>query len=119
MAVEKHCTLKQGNCKKCILSRHNKTTIIKPPIEDPDTEKDKYWLLKRILYGLCHSPRHLYAKFHSILSQLGLCMNAWDPCLFTGQVVNPLDPTVLATSLPLTLGLYIDDFVYFSKDPCG
>ncbi len=32
-------------------------------------------------------------------------------------MVDPLDPAVPATSLPLTLGLYIDKFVHFSKDP--
>ncbi len=62
-------------------------------------------------------PTTLYTKICSILPQLGLRKNAWDHCLFTGQVVDPLDPADPTTSLPLTLGLYIENFVYFPEDP--
>ncbi len=105
---------------KCILSRillNNKITIVKPPIRDPDDKKDEYWVLKHTLYGLRHSPWHWYTRIYFILTQLILCKNASDPCLLTGQVVDPLYPAVPATSLPLTLDLYIDNIVYFSKDP--
>jgi hypothetical protein len=43
--------------------------------------------------------------------------NASNPCLFTGHVLNPSNPADSALSSPLTLGLYVDDFVYFSEDP--
>ncbi len=33
-----------------------------------------------------------------------------EPCLFTGFVMDPCDPSTPASSTPLTLGLYIDDF---------
>ncbi len=114
-AVEKLCTLKQGGCKKAFcqgILPDNEITIVKPPIGDSDAKKDEYWLLKHTLYGLRCSPRHWYTKISAILTQLGLCENASDPCFLTGQVVNPLDPAVPATSLPLTLGLYVDDLVY-------
>jgi hypothetical protein len=32
-------------------------------------------------------------------------------------IVDPEDPTGMALSAPLSLGLYVDNFVYFSKDP--
>jgi hypothetical protein len=62
MAVEQRRTLQQGNCKNEFCQGMlplDEITIIKPPIGDP--------LLKRTLYGLCHSPRHWYIKIKSIL----------------------------------------------------
>jgi hypothetical protein len=53
----------------------------------------------------------------SILEQIGLCKNASDPCLFTGHILNPSNPANSLSSSSLMLGLYIDDFIYFSKDP--
>ncbi len=55
MAVKKCCTLKQGDCKNAFCQGtlpNDEITIIKPPIRDPDAEKDKYWLLKRTIYSL-------------------------------------------------------------------
>ncbi len=55
IAIKKHCTLKQGDCKNAFcqgILPDNKITIIKPPIGDPDAEKDKYWLLKQMIYSL-------------------------------------------------------------------
>ncbi len=40
-----------------------------------------------------------------------------DPCLYTGFIWDPSNPSAPPSSLPLSLGLYMDDFVYFSKDP--
>ena len=37
--------------------------------------------------------------------------------MFTGRLCNPTNPADDAPSSPLTIGLYVDDFVYFSKDP--
>jgi hypothetical protein len=48
---------------------------------------------------------------------IGLQQNAYNPCLFSGNIVDPLDPSDSPLSSPLTLGLYVDDFVYFSEDP--
>ena len=39
-----------------------------------------------------------------------------DPCLYTGFIRDPLDPSLVITLAPLSLGLYVDDFVSFSKD---
>lgn len=49
--------------------------------------------------------------------KLGLQQNAYDPCLLSGQVIDPSDPLGSPLSSPLTLGLYADNFVYFSEDP--
>ena len=67
-----------------------------------------YWLLKRTLYGLKRSPKHWFDRATSLLRSLNLtpCPNA--PCIFHGETIpgRPL----------LYLGLYVDDFVYFSQD---
>jgi hypothetical protein len=95
----------------------NEITIVKPPIGDPDAGKDEYWLLKKTLYGLRRSPQHWYNKITSVLASIGLKPNASDPCLFTGSINDPNNPAADIPSTPLTVGLYVDDFVYFSKDP--
>ena len=41
----------------------------------------------------------------------------YDPCLFSGNVIDPSVPSDSPSSSPLTLGLYADNFVYFSADP--
>ena len=90
---------------------------MKLPIGNPDAGKDKYWLLKKTLYGLRCSPRHWYNKIWLVLSSIGLKPNASDPCMFTGSISNPDNPTADSPSAPLTVGLYVDDFVYFFVDP--
>ena len=45
---------------------------------------------------------------------MGLKQNIYDPCLFTGSDHDPEDPTDSLMTIPLTLGLYVDDFVFFS-----
>jgi hypothetical protein len=120
MAVEKRRTIKQGNCKNAFCQGtlpEDEITIIKPPIGNPDAEKDEYWLLKWTIYGLRHSRRHWYTKIKSILKQIGLHENASNPCLFTSSIHNPSNPADSPLSSSLTLGLYVDDFIYFSEDP--
>ncbi len=120
MAVQQRLTLKQSDCKNTFcqgILPQDETTIVKPPIGDPDTKKDEYWLLKRTLYGLRRSPKHWYDNIHKILNSLGLKQNPYDPCLFCGNIIDPTDPSDSPSSSPLTLGLYVDDFVYFSADP--
>ena len=90
-------------------------TIVKPPIGDPDVKKDEYWLLKRICRR--RSPKHWYDKIRKILNGMGLLQNAYDPCLFSSHAIDPSDPLDSPTSSHLTLGLYVNDFVYFLEDP--
>jgi hypothetical protein len=120
MAVQKHCTMCQGDCKNAfcqgILSE-DKITIVKPPIGNPDATKNKYWFLKRTLHGLRRSPHHWYTKINSVLNQLGLKSNSLDLCLFMGHIVDSSHPEFPPSTSPITLGLYVDNFRYFSKDP--
>ncbi len=120
LAVEKQRLLHQGNCKNAFcqgILPPDKITIVRLPAGDPETDPNKYWLLQKTLYGLHRSPRHWYNKTNRILKSIGLEPSLGDPCLFTGFFKDPDDPTSAPSSPPLSLGLYIDDFVYFSKNP--
>jgi hypothetical protein len=49
MAVERRCTLKQGDCKNAFcqgILPPDEVTIVKSPIGDPDVKEGEYWLLK-------------------------------------------------------------------------
>lgn len=120
LAVQHKRGLKQGDCKNAFchgILPPEEITIVRPPSGDPDAPKDEYWLLQKTLYGLRRSPRHWYEKIDSILRTIGLTPNAHDPCFYTGFIRDPRDPTSSTSSVPLSLGLYVDDFVYFSEDP--
>ncbi len=41
----------------------------------------------------------------------------FDQCLFTGTIVHPSNQAVPPPTAPLTIGLYVDDFICFTKDP--
>ena len=120
LAIQHRRGLKQGDCKNAFcqgILPPEEVTIVRPPSGDPDAPRDEYWLLQKTLYGLRRSPRHWYEKIDSILRSIGLTPNAHDPCFYTGFIRDPRDPTSSASSVPLSLGLYVDDFVYFSEDP--
>jgi hypothetical protein len=120
MTVASRRPLCQGDCKNAfcqgILSP-NKITIVPLPSNNPEPAPDEYWLLNRMLYGLWRSSQHWYDKINAILQSIGLTPLLEDPCLYTGFVRDPSDPSSVITSAPLSLGLYVDNFVYFSKDP--
>jgi hypothetical protein len=120
MAVASHCLLHQGNCKNAFcqgLLPPDEITIVCPPSGDPKAAPDEYWLLKRMLYGLRRSPWHWYDKINAILCSLGLIPSLKDPCLYTGYICNPANPSITLSMAPLYLGFYVDDFVYFLQDP--
>ncbi len=64
-----------------------------------------------------HFPCHWYTKINAALNQIGLQANSLDPCLYTGHIIDPSNPDAPPSTSPLTLGLYADDFIYFSKTP--
>jgi hypothetical protein len=120
LAVQ-HCHgLKQDNCKNTFcqgILPPEEIAIVQPPLGDPDAAKDKYCLLQKTLYGLRRSPHHWYEKIDSILRSIGLTSNSHNPCLYTGFVRDPCNPSAPHFDVPLSLGLYVDDFVYFLEDP--
>jgi hypothetical protein len=120
MAIAARCPLHQGDCKNAfcqgILSL-DEITIIHPPSGDPEAVPAKYWLLTQTLYGLRCSPQHWYDKINVILCLLGLTPSLEDPCFYTGYIRNPANPSATLSTAPLSLGIYVNDFVYFLADP--
>jgi hypothetical protein len=100
---------------KRILPRHSSQQQNNNCIGNPDATKDKYWHLRKTVYRLRRSSRQWYTKTNSVLNQLGLKSNLSDPYLFMGNIVDPSPPENPPSTLPITLGLYVNDFVYFSK----
>ncbi len=78
-------------------------TIVRPPLGDPSAKPNEFWLLKKTLYGLCHSPRHWYDKIDKILRSMGLTPNPYDPCVYAGYINDSSDG--LENALPITLML--------------
>lgn len=54
-AVKQRHQLKQTDSKNAFCNPsipENETTIIRPPLGDPDSTEGEFWLLKKTLYGL-------------------------------------------------------------------
>ncbi len=69
-----------------------------------------------MLYGLQRSSCHHYDEINAILISIGLTLSLKDPCLYSGFIQDPSDPSGNKSEHPLSLGLYVDDFIYFSED---
>jgi hypothetical protein len=120
MAVVSQRPLCQGNCKNAFcqgILPPDEITIVCPPSGDPKAAPDKYWLLKQTLYGLQHSLHHWYHKINTILHLIGFTPLLKDSYLYTGFIRNLSDPLAMVSLVPLSLGMYVNDFVYFSEDP--
>mmetsp|Transcript_12383 Transcript_12383/g.17657 ORF Transcript_12383/g.17657 Transcript_12383/m.17657 type:complete len:187 (+) Transcript_12383:2649-3209(+) len=81
--------------------------VLTPPHGCPIMPPNTYLLLKKTLYGLKRSPRHRFLKATEILESVGLKPITNSRCIFQGHLI-PGQP-------PLTLGLYVDDCIYFSE----
>jgi deoxyuridine 5'-triphosphate nucleotidohydrolase len=81
--------------------------ICRPPVGCPITPSKVYLKLKKTLYGLKRSPRHFYELAVKTLLSIGLRQHENSPCLFYG--------TIIKGQPPIYLGLYVDDFIYYSQ----
>ena len=109
LAVERRCLLKQGDCKNAFCHPTlpaDEVVVVKPPHGCPLSPPGTFWRLTKTLYGLRRSPRHWYTCFRDVLLGMGLQQCAHDPCLFFG--------TPIPGSPPIYVGIYVDDFAYFS-----
>eukprot|EP00956_Cyclotella_meneghiniana_P012602 scaffold17913_cov36-Cyclotella_meneghiniana.AAC.1 len=141
-AVGDKCILQQGDCKNAFCHARlpdDELTVVRPPVGDPEHDKDTYWLLNKTLYGLRRSPHHWYNMFTKALKDIGLSPSLHDPCLFSGTLSQhdstpstpvTASPTVASpsassstsspaesTPAPIHVGIYVDDFVFYSTDP--
>ena len=103
--IPKTADFKQSFC-QAVLPK-SETYVLLPPNGCPITPPRTYLLLKKTLYGLKRSPRHWFQKACEILNSIGLKQIPNSPCIFQGTII-PGQP-------PLTLGLYVDDCIYFSE----
>ena len=86
--------LQQGGCKNDFcnaLLPDNEITIVLPPLGDPESSPDDFWILNKTLYSLRRSPQHWYNLITKILRDMGLTPSKHDPCLFSG-VINYSTP---------------------------
>ena len=132
-AVSDKRILQQGDCKNAFCQAYlpdDELTVVRPPVGDPAYSKDEYWLLKKTLYGLRRSPHHWFHKITSILQDMGLRPSPHDPCLYSGvlhddaaapprppsptSVLSLSPPASLPQRQPIHVGLYVDDFVFYS-----
>ena len=104
--------LKSGDVSQAFVQSvlpEDKKYVVKPPHGCPIIPSKIYLLLKKTLYRSKRSPRHWYETCKKTLISLGLklCPNA--PCIFSGTIIDGQPP--------LYLGLFVDDFIFFSKSP--
>ena len=71
------------------------------------TFQTKYTLaFAKTLYGIVQSPLHWYQNISNFFKSIGLKNSPNSPCVFQGTLI-PNEP-------PLYVGLYVDDFAFFS-----
>ena len=112
LAVELRCIPKTGDVSQAFCQSflpHEELVMCKPPPGCTLTPPNSYWKLLKTLYGLKRSPRHWYEIAHKILTSIGLKRSPNAPCVYSGIVV--------LGQPPLYLGLYVDDFLFFSQNP--
>ena len=108
LAIHHRRPLRSGDVKQAFVQAtlpDNEQYVLRPPAGCPNTPKNTYWLLKRTLYGLKRSPKHWFVKATKLLAQCGMYPTQNNPCIFKG---SPDGKNVMY------LGLYVDDFIYFS-----
>ena len=113
--------LYKGYCKNAFCNAtliYGEVTGIRPPIGNSDFQDDEYWLLKKLLYGLCKSPHYWYNMIKVILLSMGINPSPRDPYLISGVHTKPSYP-IFTSDLQSKLhaGLYVNNFVFYSSYP--
>ncbi len=110
LAVRNRCIPKTGDVSQAFCQSYlpnDEHYVLRPPPGCPITPPNSYLKLKKTLYGLKRSPRHFYQLAVKHLKEIGLEQHPYSPCIFYG--------TLIEGEPPLYLGLYVDDFIYFSE----
>jgi deoxyuridine 5'-triphosphate nucleotidohydrolase len=109
LAAKNKCIPKTGDVTQAFCQSYlpeGEDYVCRPPPGCPLTPPGTYWKLKKTLYGLKRSPRHFYELARKTLLAIGLQQHPYSPCIFHG--------TIIEGEPPIYLGLYVDDFFYFS-----
>jgi hypothetical protein len=102
--VMKNCDIKQAFVQSSLPD--NKVYLVRPPHGCPKSPPGTYWRLLRSLYGLCRAPKLWFEKLSSHLHSMGLKSSSTSPCLYVGSLLPGLPP--------ISVGIYVDDIIYFS-----
>lgn len=119
-ACFKRHVLQQGDCKNAfcqVTLQHDEHIYIGPSVGDHAYSNDKYWLLNNTLYGLCKSPKHWYTMFTSVLLDIGTWLLPNRPSLYLRNVKYHSGQVGTSSAAPVEVGIYVDDFVFYSTDP--
>ena len=102
--------MRQGNVKNTFyngLLPQDGVIVVKCPVGCPKSSPNNtLWKLKKTLYGLVHTPLHWYNNISTFFQSIGLKNSQNSPCIFVSQI--------LPHETPLYLGLYVNDFYYYS-----
>ena len=104
-AIPKSGDVSQAFCQSFLPTQEN--YVLHPPPGCPFTPPNTYLKLRKTLYGLKRSPRHFYDLAKKHLLSMGLKQHPYSNCIFYGTLI-PDQP-------PIYIGLYVDDFIYFSQ----
>jgi hypothetical protein len=110
LAAKQKCIPKTGDVTQAFCQSYlpeGEDYICRPPPGCPLTPPGTYWKLKKTLYGLKRGPRHFYELAKKTLLSIGMHQHPYSPCIFYG--------TLIEGEPPIYLGLYVDDFIYFSS----
>jgi hypothetical protein len=109
LAAKNKCIPKTGDITQAFCQSYlpeGEDYVCRPPPGCPLTPPNTYWKLKKTLYGLKRSPHHFYELAKKTLLSIGLQQHPYSPCIF--------HRTLIEGQPPIYLGLYVDDFFYFS-----
>jgi deoxyuridine 5'-triphosphate nucleotidohydrolase len=112
IAARHRCIPKTGDVSQAFCQSYlpkGENYVMRPPPGCPITKSKTYLRLKKTLYGLKRSPRHFYNLAVKHLTSIGLTQHPSSPCIFHGVLIE--------NEPPIYLGLYVDDFIYFSESP--
>ena len=105
--ILKTAVIKQAFCQSTLPQDEN--YICEPPPGWPLMLSSMYWKLKKTLYGLKCNLRYCYELAKKLLESMRSKQNPTSSCLFLGAIISVKPPLYY-------LDLYVDDFIYFSKD---
>ena len=109
IAIKHKQRLRQGDVKNAFCNGilpEDEVVVITPPKGCPFSHPNSLWRLCKTLYDLKRSPLHWFQNISAFFHSIRLKSKPNSTCVFTGRIV-PDQP-------PLYVGLYVDDFVYFS-----
>ena len=109
LAIKHRRRLRQGDVKNAFCNGtlpDNEVVVVTPPKGCPHSKPNTLWRLRKTLYGLVRSPLHWYKNISNFFKSIGLQNSPNSPCLFHGKLL-PDEP-------PIYVGLYVDDFAFFS-----